>query len=416
MISFREFIVEEEAQPEGQKLKHLEHLNRLPITGGHEGVARAADSLDSVHNMLLGKKMNGHALSTKWDGAPSLVYGYHPETGQFFVASKSAFNKNPKLNFTPEDIERNHGHAPGLVEKLKAALEHLPKTMPPAQKVGGRYPDQVYQGDALHSGKKDIAVKNGRVTFQPNTVEYDVDKNSAEGQKALRSKFGIVTHTRYMGRDLDSMRATPFVDHGGFTQHPDVHMVSPSVKVDSNNYTPEMQAEFANHKEKARRVYQSMKPEAMEAVKGHEIPLESYLNGIIRKSATSGEEPEKPTVQGYVQHLNNIAKKDVDKVKTPAAKERKMQQHADVLQHVNANREHFQKMMDLDNHLSNAKNVLVKALDRNSEYGTSIGGRRTGHEGFVHVDKAGNMQKFVDQSPTGFAAANLAGMGRIAQG
>ena len=81
-------------------------------------------------------------VTTKYDGSPSIVFGTHPETGRFFVASKSAFNKDPKINYTPEDIERNHGHAPGLVEKLKGALEHLPKIMP---RNGG-----VYQGDLMY--------------------------------------------------------------------------------------------------------------------------------------------------------------------------------------------------------------------------------------------------------------------------
>jgi hypothetical protein len=78
----------------------------------------------------------------KYDGSPSIVFGHHPKTGKFFVASKSAFNKNPKINYTHKDIEKHHGHAPGLVSKLKTALTHLPKVAP---KHG------VYQGDVMHT-------------------------------------------------------------------------------------------------------------------------------------------------------------------------------------------------------------------------------------------------------------------------
>jgi len=421
MISFKRFILEqEEASPEGQKLKHLEHLNRLPITGGNEGVSRASDSLDAVESIVKGKKPRGgrHSLTTKYDGAPSIVYGHHPETGRFFVASKSAFNKNPKINYTPEDIERNHGHAPGLVEKLKAALENLPKIMPKPKKIGNRYPDQVYQGDAMHSGKKDIETNGDEVSFQPNTVRYKLPKNSGEAQKALRSKFGIVTHTRYKGNSLENMTATPDVNREDFQQHPDVHDVDPRVKINPDNYTPEMQREYEDHKERAKRVYRSMKPEALEAMRGHEIPLETYLNGVIRKSATMqpGEKPEKPSVEGYTKHLSEAAAKEAAKVKTEAAKKRVMDRYGEMLQSVANNREHFGKAIDLEGHLSRAKNVLVRALDANSPTRQSIGNRATGHEGYVHVDPQGNMQKLVDQSPEGFAAANLAGMGRIAGG
>ena len=123
MISFRQYLTEQEqAEEQGKHLKHLRHLEDNLIYGNHEGVGTAADFLDSVHDHLLGKKTTTH-VSTKYDGAPSIVYGNDPSNGKFFVASKSAFNKNPKINYTDQDIEQNHGHAPGLVQKLKDALD-----------------------------------------------------------------------------------------------------------------------------------------------------------------------------------------------------------------------------------------------------------------------------------------------------
>ena len=138
-IDFRTFITEQEAAQEGKALKHLTHVEDMAIHGGHEGVAVADEHLRGMHDMLLGKNSKLHA-STKYDGAPAVVFGTHPHTGQFFVATKSAFNKTPKINYTPKDIENNHGHAPGLVKKLKDALQYLPKVAP---KKG------VYQGDMM---------------------------------------------------------------------------------------------------------------------------------------------------------------------------------------------------------------------------------------------------------------------------
>ncbi len=66
-----------------------------------------------------------YVISTKFDGSPAIVAGIDPNN-RFFVASKSAFAKNPKINYTEEDIQNNHGHAPGLVEKLTLALRYLP--------------------------------------------------------------------------------------------------------------------------------------------------------------------------------------------------------------------------------------------------------------------------------------------------
>ncbi len=79
----------------------------------------------SIHTYIL--REIDRALDSAWC---LVAVGTNPENGRFFVATKSAFNKNPKINYTHEDIEKNHGHAPGLVEKLKAALTHLPKSTP----------------------------------------------------------------------------------------------------------------------------------------------------------------------------------------------------------------------------------------------------------------------------------------------
>lgn len=139
MKSFNSFLVEE-AQ-EGEKLKHIHHAEDRPLMHGHSGFEHAHAALMSAHeHMKAGAKSSN--VTMKYDGSPSIVFGHHPKTGKFFVASKSAFNKNPKINYTHKDIEKNHGHAPGLVSKLKSALTHLPKVAP---KHG------VYQGDVMHT-------------------------------------------------------------------------------------------------------------------------------------------------------------------------------------------------------------------------------------------------------------------------
>ena len=59
-------------------------------------------------------------VTTKFDGSPAIICGINPENGKFFVSTKSAFNKTPKLNYTPADIDSNH---PGeLASILKIAL------------------------------------------------------------------------------------------------------------------------------------------------------------------------------------------------------------------------------------------------------------------------------------------------------
>jgi hypothetical protein len=128
------------------------------------------------------------------------VFGTHPKTNKFFVASKSAFNKKPKINYSEEDIDKNHGHAPGLATKLKHALKHLPKVTPKGK---------VYQGDLMHSGVKsksnpegDVEEHSGKYHYKPNTITYSTPTHSKHGQELKHSKIGVAVHTEYKGNDL----------------------------------------------------------------------------------------------------------------------------------------------------------------------------------------------------------------------
>lgn len=396
MIKFNQFLKEQE-ETEGKKLKHLTHVEDHIIHNGHEGAAIAADHLENVHSKLLGKN-NSINVSTKFDGAPSIVYGTHPETGQFFVASKSAFNKNPKLNFTPEDVDRNHGHAPGLVEKLKAALQHLPKTMP---KNGG-----IFQGDLMYT-KPDVSKTKNQYSFTPNTITYNMDANSAHGKAIKNSELGIVTHTKYGGgRTLDSMSAMPLdkKTRESFIKHPDVNSIDPTIDVNPSNYTHEEQKAFLGHMENARKAYGKMAPESMDALSGHGIQLEAHINDMVRKGGT-------PSVQGYMDHLTARSKKEIDKLKSPAGKDRKIQEHAAIMKHIMDNKEHFEKALEMHSHLQKAKNVLVGVMAKNNSFGHTIAGEATGPEGAVAVDKQGNMTKFVDRNE--FSRQNLLGAGKF---
>ena len=94
--------------------KHLEHLEDS-IFDGRRAAWRA------VKTALTCK-----SVSTKWDGAPAIVFGTNPENGQFFVGTKSVFNKvKVKINYDYDDIAKNHqGH---VADILRLCLRYLPR-------------------------------------------------------------------------------------------------------------------------------------------------------------------------------------------------------------------------------------------------------------------------------------------------
>jgi hypothetical protein len=394
MISFKTYLTEEtDDTGTGKKLKHLNHLEDMHLHHGNEGVSTAGEMLSGVHDALLGKKSSVD-VSTKYDGAPSIVFGYHPKNGRFFVASKSAFNKNPKINYTANDIEDNHGHAPGLVTKLKDALQHLPKIAPPTG---------VYQGDVMYS-KKDVESDKGQYHFQPNTVKYSVDRDTHHGKAIRNANFGVVVHTKYKGKNLEDMDATPHVDRENFAQHPDVHNINPTVKFDPSHYTPEKQKAFLNHVENAKRVYSKMKPDAFDNLGNHATDIEAHVNDMVRKDGV-------PSYEGYMNHITNKYGKEIDKLKTDAGKNKKRQALSNKLQDIQNNKENISKSLELHSHLQKAKDVLTDVMSQNTDFEHSIAGQKTGPEGFVAHNK-GNTSKFVNRKE--FSKMNLLGYGAIA--
>ena len=386
MLTYLNYLIE---SLDVDKLKHLEHAEDHIIHGGNEGVAHAADNLDDLHNALTGGKSKSK-ITTKYDGSPSVVFGINPENNKFFVASKSAFNVNPKLNYTMKDIEQNHANAPGLVLKLKSALEHLPKIMP---KEGG-----VYQGDFMYD-KPDLTHEGNKYKFTPNTITYAAPEDSAQGRKIAASKMGFVVHTKYKGKKLADMKAGFDVDHSKFKQDPDVNLVNPEVSDFSKaKYTKAQQSEYQKHKQKATEAFGGMNPDTLDKLQAHDAYIKPYINQTVRDNTT-------PNAGDYVKHLIAKRDKEVEKVKTPAGKEKKAKGYNDLINDVEDNKGQFTKAFALHHHLQKAKDVLVKALGNPTDFEHSVGGKEVKPEGFVSI-RGGRPTKLVDRAE--FSRLNFA--------
>jgi len=108
-------------------------------------------------------------ISTKIDGAPAIVWGTNPQTGQFFVGTKSVFNKKLiKINESHSDIDRNHSG--NVADILHHCFDYLPDF------------DGIVQGDFIGFGGDD--------TFCPNTITYIFDE-------VIHQNIVIAPHTFY---------------------------------------------------------------------------------------------------------------------------------------------------------------------------------------------------------------------------
>jgi hypothetical protein len=138
--------------------KHIEHPEDTILTGD-------LTALDWI--------AAAGTLSVKMDGAPAIVWGRNPATGNFFVGTKSVFNKiKIKINESHEDIDANHSG--NVADILHACLNWLPNT------------DGIYQGDFIGFGGSD--------EYTPNTITYKFPE-------VIDHKIIIAPHTRYEAND-----------------------------------------------------------------------------------------------------------------------------------------------------------------------------------------------------------------------
>ena len=385
MLDFKKFIIEE-AEKEPLKLKHLTHAEDHIIDDGEKGFHKAAEVLHQAHEHIT----TGHSeskLTTKYDGSPSIVFGHHPQTGKFFVATKSAFNKTPKINYTEKDIEENHGHAPGLVQKLKEALHHLPKVAP---KNG------VYQGDLMY-GEGDVLSNKTHHHFTPNTITYSAPRDSEEGKKIEKSKLGIVVHTKYHGSTLDNMHAGFEPDTNNFNHHKDVNMIDPNVDTSSISHSKKDELNYQSHMKAAKKAFQEAHHETFNATAGHKEHLNTYINHTVRTG-------EAPTPKGFKQHLRTKYNSAIDKLKTDKAKLAKQKELDNHLSHVDEHEEKYGSLFKMHHHLQKAKDALVNSLSSHQKFTHQINGTETGPEGFV-ITHHGEPTKLVNRAD--FSRQNL---------
>lgn len=352
-------------------LKHLSHPEESVFVPG--AFNHAIDALTQVHkHLLIGDKAQDFLVSTKLDGAPSIVFGVHPLTGEFFVGTKAVFNKRPKINYTVSDIRANHGHAQGLVRKLEQALKYLPKIMPAS---GG-----IYQADVLFD-TSDITEDKFGLHFKPNTIQYTVNKSHKDYRSIKRAKFGLAIHTVYIGTpqkksSLDGMRAS--FDNGGIKlqSHVDVHQSD--INFDSSTVSM-----YEAHKaveqllREATSKYSSFSQTELEALYFHSLLFRTFVNFNIRNSG-------KTTVEQYRHYAIDKLQKKVDSMKSDTGRERHQAVLDEWLENYKKHKGTLKKALEVHNIVENAKDLIVDAMNTaKQQYDHSVNGVKTAPEGYV---------------------------------
>lgn len=357
---------------------HQLHTEQLSLYGIKE-LRNAINIFQSLRDEFL--QISSHSISTKWDGAPAIVCGINPENGKFFVSTKSALAKNPKVCYTKEDVH-NFTPNPELQSKLIEVLTYFPSL-----EISG-----IIQGDLLftHESKHTQEVDGVMsVTFKANTIVYAVDLHSPVGQQIHRAKIGVVFHTQYKGDSLTNLSSSMLSKANTPQSTPDVFVINPEISKTAPVVLSSGERETITRNLSAvGKQFHLLKSSLYDGINRlkMQVPIEKVINSYIRKGTLPGD-PE-----SLIDEIAEAAKSLYSNKRSNETRS-----------FLNTNKEAFVALITIYKLLYDTKMVFVKALEKiqtgvksyvQDEQGLKI----TAPEGFVLASSdTGKMVKLVDR-------------------
>ena len=406
MLKFKDyFLLYEAAGPN----KHLTHLEELILTTGKEGATRAIQYLQALTEVLDSDTQSPTNVTIKFDGAPAVIFGVDPN-GKFFIGSKSVLAQTPKLNYSIDDIRRNHGHAPGLVEKLIQAFVHLKNINFTS----------VYQGDFLFDDEiKEYTTIDGEevVAFKPQLILYSFPMDSDEGKVIARAKVGIVLHTEY-DINLDEQGVPRFttkrfgVDVSNIKTSPDVYLKDAYFESNAGRVTlTDDETNVVNNSiNSAQGLLGQIDFEAIPSQLLAELNV--YINTEIRQGEFLSDTAV--SFQKFVEWISQRYDKKIAGLKSDAGVERANKTKEIALTNIDKISDDVISLFEFQKVIKQAKDIFIQ------KYNNMMQGVKMKHylfddngdlvvtnpEGYVAIDVTGNAIKFVDRLE--FSRANFA--------
>ena len=370
------------------------HIEDKVLYGGVEGTREAINALRELRNMLQGKHKQD--ISVKWDGAPAIFAGTDPSDGQFFVAKKGVFNKNPKVYKTKADVDADTSG--DLNKKMNAALEELP-----ALGIKG-----IIQGDFLF-GPGDVSSKSiggeKYLTFHPNTIVYAFPVKSQGAKEVKKSRIGIVWHTTYSGSSFESLTASYGVDVKKLKKttkvwSQDAMLRDVSVATMTEKETKQVDAYLSE----AGKLFSKISGSTLRQLEANQELaqlIEQFNNTFVRKGEIIKN--SKRHTLALQNWLRTKYKKEEDKRSSDKGKKAQQKKLADIMTFFSKqNTMSLVNMFELQKQIVLAKIILINKLNDLANIDTFVktskGYKVTGQEGFVAIDKlGGDAVKLVDR-------------------
>jgi len=394
--SFSSYVEISEAAKAGKNV-HMTHIEDRVIYGGVKGSRDAIMALRSLRDMLSGSSSKNTDVTVKWDGAPAVFAGVDPSDGEFFVAKKGIFNKEPKVYKNHADIEADTSG--DLSTKLKVAFDEL-------KDLGIK---DVIQGDIMFT-KGDVNSESidgeKYITFQPNTIVYAIPANADLAKQILKANLGVVFHTTYKGNSFENMKASYGVNLGGLKQKSTIWYQDANYRDVSGTATLTNQdtAEVTSSLSKAGKIFQKIKGTTLRELENNidlAIKIETFNNTLVRKGERITN--TKSHVKNLLKWFDNKFAKEKDKRSSEKGKAAIDAKKEELLKFFSSeNKKNLELMFELMNAIVDAKLLIINKLDKVKSIDTFVrtknGFKVTGSEGFVAIDKTTNgAVKLVDR-------------------
>jgi len=376
------------------QLKHLEHLEDEMLNYGVEGCIASVNFLKELRKMLGCDNSTGF-MQTKWDGAPSVVCGTDPNSGMFFVGTKSVFAQNSKACYRDADVDLYYEG--DLAEKLKYSLKYF-STLG----IQG-----IVQGDLLFTTDVKRETVNGEklYTFTPNTITYGIPVDHPIGVATSKAKIGVVFHTHYRGNNFQTMQAVAGAKVKGSIEVLSVDNDTPMDRVGLNHSEEMLFDKYVANIEKMCAASGDFLDE-LTTLSGTAGDAKWHVSSYLKQFFNSQIKNQK-TISNTTQALEDLTnfyhskvKPLADKIKTPKTQVAKKKLIYDSENYLINNATKFKSMLGLYKEIQEIKQFVIDKLDKLETFKTFVqtdtGYKVTGPEGYV-LHKDGDMIKFVNR-------------------
>ena len=381
---------------------HLEHIEDEIFNSGIDGGRASINFIRSLRDMLVSGSKRSVNVTVKWDGAPAIFCGNDPETGKFFVAKKSLFNKTPKFYTSIAEIDADLDGQ--LADKFKACYNNL-------KNIGIK---DILQGDLMFTKgdleKQDI---NGESyeTFQPNTIMYAVPSTSKLASTMRAAQVGIVFHTTYTGDSLMNLKATFGANISSLKKTSKVWMDDAEYNDVSGTatFTQKDSAEITRLMSRTGKVFQKIKAPQLKKFLDMQnkidagLTYKTYHNSKVREGTNFLRLNYKKHADEYLKFVEDKMDTQIGKLKSDSAKKTKQKNKNILLTEVRKNLLLLKTLVEFQALINYAKIKILTKVNKASQMTAMFVKKGNGFdvvapEGFVAIDNnLGGAVKLVDR-------------------